>query len=1066
MRQRKRRSNTVQNAAEPRHLVIELLRGGAPGFTRSVVLLAFTASAAIGCGGEPLGVGEGTSRPGLIMATPAAPDIDAVFGFEATSSWSTTTAGATLGQSSTHSQGAYALSVRPSSSNGFTPIASVPLSTLSAVGPTLAVDVRLPTAQANPHWYGTFQIYLNCPSRAIYSQFLGQVELTGKPLNTWNTLTFALNGSLIASLLKGGYSDLVVTVVLNVQVPTTGVYLIDNLRFLPAAGNRCNGLPNGTACTDDNACTTGDTCQWNACRPGTAVTCVAKDQCHLAGTCDRGTGACSNPVKGNGAACDDGNVCTQGDSCQDGICSGSGSCGPAFVAAPSTVDFGTIPLNAIASHEITITNAGTEAGIPVLGVAGANATEFAVTPLQTDGCTPATSLAPGESCRAFAQLVPLTPGSKAGVITAGDTTLVTMSGEVPLGATFTATPSAIDFGTLPLTARGSRPVTVTNTGTVAGTPHFRLTGSTTADFAVMLLDEPGWCNQPVAPGATCEVYVRFLPLTSGNKSAQLRIGNAKVIDLVGVALEGGTFTATPESYDFGTLPLAGRSLLPITVTNTSTVTDTPVFSFEGETPQDFSIRLFDERPDSCSKPVAPGATCTAHVLFAPLTPGEKFVQLMLGNAPGMSLRGVVLEGGVFTATPEVHDFGTLPLTARGSSPITLTNTGTVTDTPAFSLDSETAEDFDVILYDHQPDSCGKPVAPGATCRAYVLFAPLTSGEKVARLMLGNAKATLLRGVALEGGTFTATPEMHDFGTLPLTARGTLPITVTNTSTVTDMPALWFDTETQRDFDILLYDDEADSCSKPVAPGATCRAHLLFAPETPGEKYARLMLGNAKATILRGVALEGGTFTAVPEMWDFGTLPLAARATLPITVTNTSAMTDEPVFWFDSETPLDFGIILNDDEADSCGKPVAPGATCRAHVLFAPLTSGEKYARLMLGNVDAIRLRAVALEGGTFTASPEGWSFGTIPLDGTGSKEIVVTNTSAVADTPTFWWDSATPSEFDVEVGSCGSPVAPGGTCSATVRLVPATPGGKYAFLMIGNTKAINLRGEVVSAPVP
>ncbi len=77
---------------------------------------------------------------------------------------------------------------------------------------------------------------------------------------------------------------------------------------------------NGTACTDGNACTLSDTCQLGACSAGTGKVCSALDQCHLVGTCDTSTGACSNPNITNGAACEEGNKCLNGDICQNGTC--------------------------------------------------------------------------------------------------------------------------------------------------------------------------------------------------------------------------------------------------------------------------------------------------------------------------------------------------------------------------------------------------------------------------------------------------------------------------------------------------------------------------------------------------------------------------------------------------------------------------------------------------------------------------------------------------------------------------------------------------------------------------
>jgi streptogramin lyase len=91
----------------------------------------------------------------------------------------------------------------------------------------------------------------------------------------------------------------------------------------PATGACSNPIAaNGTACSDGNACTQADTCQVGVCVGGPAVTCAASDQCHVAGVCNPATGACSNPIAANGIACNDGNACTQADTCQAGACMG------------------------------------------------------------------------------------------------------------------------------------------------------------------------------------------------------------------------------------------------------------------------------------------------------------------------------------------------------------------------------------------------------------------------------------------------------------------------------------------------------------------------------------------------------------------------------------------------------------------------------------------------------------------------------------------------------------------------------------------------------------------------
>jgi 6-phosphogluconolactonase (cycloisomerase 2 family) len=89
---------------------------------------------------------------------------------------------------------------------------------------------------------------------------------------------------------------------------------------IDAADDACTGLPNGSACNDGNACTQTDSCHSGVCTGANPVTCAAADQCHAVGTCNPGTGLCSNPPKANGTTCSDGNPCSQPDTCQAGTC--------------------------------------------------------------------------------------------------------------------------------------------------------------------------------------------------------------------------------------------------------------------------------------------------------------------------------------------------------------------------------------------------------------------------------------------------------------------------------------------------------------------------------------------------------------------------------------------------------------------------------------------------------------------------------------------------------------------------------------------------------------------------
>ena len=101
----------------------------------------------------------------------------------------------------------------------------------------------------------------------------------------------------------------------------------------PTTGLCSNPLkPNGTACNDGNACTRTDTCRAGVCTGASPVVCAVPDQCHVTGTCDPATGACINPTKPDGTLCNDANSCTRPDTCQAGLCKGSAH--PVVCVAP------------------------------------------------------------------------------------------------------------------------------------------------------------------------------------------------------------------------------------------------------------------------------------------------------------------------------------------------------------------------------------------------------------------------------------------------------------------------------------------------------------------------------------------------------------------------------------------------------------------------------------------------------------------------------------------------------------------------------------------------------------
>jgi len=156
-----------------------------------------------------------------------------VLGFEVALDWSLTQgpSGAIIGNNTTHTQGQSALEL---AAQGFTEITSVPMSSPGEISSVALLDVMLPTNQANPPpggWFGGAQMYVSCPSQGINNQFLGEVELSGLPLATFQTLGFQIPGATVQALSTHTFTDLTFSVVLNVPPNETGHYFLDNIRF-------------------------------------------------------------------------------------------------------------------------------------------------------------------------------------------------------------------------------------------------------------------------------------------------------------------------------------------------------------------------------------------------------------------------------------------------------------------------------------------------------------------------------------------------------------------------------------------------------------------------------------------------------------------------------------------------------------------------------------------------------------------------------------------------------------------------------------------------------------------
>lgn len=319
---------------------------------------------------------------------------------------------------------------------------------------------------------------------------------------------------------------------------------------------------------------------------------------------------------------------------------------------PDPLDLGTaLVRGAPTGASLTVRNRGE---VPARVVSAAVADADLGFGIAADGCS-GEELAPAARCEIAVRWAPAAAGPAETELTlslaAGDgprpAARLAGRGE---GATLTAEPERLDFGTVRQGAEGESFLTLANPGRVA-IPLERIgiegTSREAADFVF-----GGDCRagSRLPPAGTCTVTVRFRPRGSGESSVRL-IAEAAGVRL-GVPLTGRAApppspraTVEPATLDLGAEAVGVRG--PIREVRIGNRGDArlPLTGFDLEGAHAGDFRLV---PGSCEGTtyIAPGAECTVGVRFLPSAAGARSATLVVrhGGAGGRSRVGLAGRG--------------------------------------------------------------------------------------------------------------------------------------------------------------------------------------------------------------------------------------------------------------------------------------------------------------------------------------------------------------------------------------------------------------------------------------
>lgn len=519
----------------------------------------------------------------------------------------------------------------------------------------------------------------------------------------------------------------------------------------------------------------------------------------------------------------------------------------------------------------------------------------------------------------------------------------------------------------------------TGTGTKSCGFTFRIKSGTAAgatyNQSIPFAAAPGnntnnGCNGPASGTGNCNGWSGGTQSGTGNFNGTV-VANVDSGDLRDTA-NANTITA----YDFGELGTGTNASYTIVVRNTGNtlLTNANSQTITGADAGEFS------RSTNCGASVAPGATCTITVTYAPTVPGVKDATLNVatGNAGTLS---ATLNASALAPTfiPTLQDTaGLIDLTAYSfpsSVPVgepffptyvfTLRNTGNslLTGTNLQALTGPDAGDFT------RSSTCGASLGPDATCTITVGFNPGSAGSKAAVLEVNttnggttsvNLSADAIAGLketTIQNTAGNASEPSHTFPDTIALGTTSYTFTVRNTGN-TNLQNVGTQTLTGPDAGQF---SRSTNCGASLAPNATCNVTVTYNP-TVVQVGATAALnvnptnGGSSTTNITATSLTPSPVISIRDTGDTTTLnsraftaSLGGSQAYIFTLKNTgdtllNGVTNQTV------TGLNAGEF---GRTTTCGASLTVGASCTTTVTFTPTRAGNRTATLTVSPTNPI-----------------------------------------------------------------------------------------------------------------
>jgi hypothetical protein len=628
--------------------------------------------------------------------------------------------------------------------------------------------------------------------------------------------------------------------------------------------------------------------------------------------------------------------------------------------------------------------------------------------------------------------------------------------QAPETASFTISPTALNFGKVAAGQKMTQNVTVTNTGNVSVTiqqatfsnPQFGISGVT---FPMSL-----------NAGQSTSFAVWLDGTASGSVAGTLTIQGAGSGTTSGVVSLSGTITTspqqqitlTPSALDFGSVTIGSKGTSTFSIGNSgSSDLTVSVITLSGA---EFGISGV-----ATPKTISAGQSVPVSVTFTPTTAGTVPGSITVtSNDPTNPTTTVSLTGtgsttpaGQLTANPTSLSFSNVSAGSSASQNITLTNTGTV----AVQISSITAAGNGF--------SVSGVTAPftlntNQTATLSVKFAPAIAGTDAGSISVASNAAGSPLTIALSGtattapvGQLTASPTSLSFGRVAAGSNATQNVTLTNTGNaalqITNVAAVGSG-----------FSESGVSVPQTLNPSQTATLAVKFAPASAGNASGSITVTNSAGSPVT-IALSGaGTqpgLSISPATFDFGSIVDGQTKSQNFTLTNTGTAT---------LTVSQISAAGAGYSASGLNTPttLGVGQTASFSVLFAPATAGTLGGSVSISSDAPSSPNSATLTGTgvaslvTISPSPSSVSFGSVNAGSSSSKSVTITNSGNSSVTLSH----VTVSAKDVSASGISTPMTltPGQNASLNLAFNPSA-----SESVTGNVTVSTTQGTSAVIPV-